>query len=93
MLNIFFITWKFCNPISPPTVPHTILSQPCLQEDASITRPPHSQGPQISGGLGISSSTEARVGTPLLNMSGASDKSWYAAWLLAHCLRELMVAG
>jgi hypothetical protein len=44
---------------------------------------------QASPGLGASSLTEARPGSPVLYVSGASDQLVYAAWLVAHCLRDL----
>ena len=67
-LPIYSLTVYY--PILPPSSPH-------LQEnDPSPTRPPHSLKPQVSWGLGSSSPTEARPGSPLLYMwwgDGSAD--------------------
>ena len=62
--------------VLPSTVPHPIPPPQCLQEDEpspTPTRPLHFLGPQVSLGLGLSSSTEARPGSPVLYVSRALD--------------------
>ena len=70
---LIFITFSFIQPshylllVCPSTAPHPISS--LVSKMFSIpARPPHSLGPQASGGLGASSPTEARPGSPLLYM-------------------------
>jgi hypothetical protein len=52
------------------------------------TRLPHSLGPQDSQGLGASSPTEARTGSPLLYVQ-QGHWTLYAIWLVAQCLGAL----
>jgi hypothetical protein len=81
---IFFYTPDFIHlPIHPLTVPHSIPT-PCPPVSTRMSPPPtpyptkplNCMGPPVSWGLGASSLTEPRPGSPLLYMCSGPHISW-----------------
>ena len=81
LFNLFLPSRYYHPPRSPANCPTPLTSSTHLHKDvpptpSHPTRPPHSLGPQISWGLGLSSLIEPKTSSPLLYMCWEPHISW-----------------